>query len=84
MEAIVCDCDKLCIRQGPSKDANILTIVDVNTVLQCANSDSDGWYSVTQINDVPAVGYCMSKYTKVIKEPNQSADRNEVKNGRRT
>lgn len=84
MEATVCNCEKLCVRANPSKGSNILTIIDVGTVLQCEKSYSEDWYSITRINDVPAIGYCMSKYVNVMINPDQSEDRKEVKHGRRT
>lgn len=84
MEATVCNCEKLCVREKPSKDSNILTIIDVGTVLQCEKSDSEDWHSVVQINGIPSIGYCMSKYVKVMTNPDQSEGRKEVKHGRRT
>lgn len=84
MKATVCDCEKLCVREKPSKDSNILTIIDAGTVLQYKKSESEDWYSVTEINDIPATGYCMAKYVKVTIDHDLSDDRKEVKHGRRT
>lgn len=80
MKATVCNCEKLCIRANPSKDSDIITIIDVGTVLECEQSESTDWHSITKINEIPAIGYCMSKYLKVEKTY-KSSDRKEVKHG---
>ena len=80
MKATVCNCEKLCVRANPSKDSNILTIIDVNTVLECEQSESTDWCSITKINGIPAIGYCMSRYLKLLKT-DDSNNRKEVKHG---
>lgn len=77
MKATVCNCGKLCIRVNPSKDSDILTIIDVGTVLECEQSESTDWHSITKINEIPAIGYCMSRYLKT----DESNNRKEVKHG---
>ncbi len=80
MNATVCNCEKLCVRANPSKDSNILTIIDVGTVLECEQSESTDWHSITKINGIPAIGYCMSRYLKTEKT-DDSNSRKEVKHG---
>jgi len=77
MKATVCNCEKLCVRANPSKDSNILTIIDVNTVLECEQSESTDWCLITKINGMPAIGYCMSRYLKT----DESNNGKEVKHG---
>lgn len=80
MNVTVCNCEKLCVRANPSKDSNILTIIDVGTVLECEQSESTDWHSITKINGIPAIGYCMSRYLKT-EETDESNNRKEVKHG---
>ena len=81
-EATVCNCESLCIRVNPSKDADILYIVGKGSVLQLGEETAEGWYEVTKIGNEDVKGYCMKEYTKTSKEI--PPVRNEVKNGRRT
>lgn len=83
MKGIVHNCEKLCVRAKPSKDSDIITIIDAGTEILCEKSELEDWYSITQINDAPAIGCCMSQYIKVSNEHKQLDDRKEVKHGRR-
>ena len=82
VKATVCNCESLCIRVNPSKDADILYIVSKGNVLQLGDETEEGWYEVTKIGDEDIKGYCMKECIEISKE-SQPAE-NEVKNGRRT
>lgn len=82
VKATVCNCENLCIRVNPSKDADIPYIVSKGNVLQLGEETAEGWYEVTKIDDEAFKGYCMKEYLKISKESQPA--KNEVENGRRT
>lgn len=82
VEAIICNCENLCIRVNPSKDSDILYIAGKESVLQVGEETAEGWYEVTKIDDEAFKGYCMKEYLKISKESQPA--KNEVENGRRT
>lgn len=80
VDAVVCKCEKLCIRESTSTDSDILEIVDRGTTLKCTMpTEKDGkWCKVSAVNDKEIDGYCMCNYVK------ESNSGKEVKDGRRS
>ena len=61
---VVTDCLKLNIREKPSKDSRVVTVVTCLDKLEIEIGDSnDDWYAVCTATDIE--GFCMKKFVAV-------------------
>ena len=64
MIGVVTDCLKLNIRENPSKDSRVVTIVTYLDELEVDMGDSnDDWYAVCTATGIE--GFCMKKFVAV-------------------
>lgn len=65
MFGVVANCAKLNIRKVPNQNAEIITVVPVNTelMIDIANSTNE-WYSVCTVGGIE--GFCMKQYITIL------------------
>lgn len=64
-KAFVTDCMKLNVRKFPSKDSEVVNVVNVNDELEVyLDLDNDDWFHVRTPSGV--IGYCMKQYLNVV------------------
>ena len=65
--ANVTGCEKLNVRKGPSKDAEILSIIDEDTfvMVDIQNSVEDFYKVIVDCNNIMIEGYCMKQFINI-------------------
>ena len=65
--ANVTGCEKLNVRKGPSKDAEILSIIDEDAfvMVDIQNSVEDFYKVIVDCNNIMIEGYCMKQFINI-------------------
>lgn len=63
---VVANCNKLNVRTMPSKDSDVVTVIDAGTKVDIVSDANEDFYEIqVMMGDGGILGYCMKAYVNV-------------------